>query len=99
MDACETKYKTREGYIHRKVAGNDVLISVGENVANFNGYITLNPAASFLWDALAEPRTVSMLTQLLTEEFEVSEETARQDAEQFIAMLLQHNMVEAYGNT
>lgn len=46
MGVCETKYKIREGYIHRKAAGNDVLISVGENVANFNGYITLNPAAA-----------------------------------------------------
>lgn len=96
MRKAETRYQIREGFVHRQVAGNDVLISVGANVANFNGYITLNPTASFLWDALAEPRTVSGLTDLLTAEFEVSPETARQDAEQFVDMLLRNAMVTAY---
>ena len=57
MGEAEIRYQTVEGFVHRQVAGNDVLISVGANVANFNGYITLNPTASFLWDALTQPRT------------------------------------------
>ena len=92
-------YQARECYVHRKVAGNDVLISVGANVADFNGYIMLNPAASFLWDALAEPRTAPMLTALLTEEFDVSEEMARNDVEQFLDMLQRNSMVTVYEET
>ena len=92
----EARYQVREGYVHRQVADNDVLISVGANVANFNGYITLNPTASFLWDALAQPRTVSQLTAMLTEEFDVSGETARNDVEQFLDMLLRNAMVTVY---
>ena len=48
MCEAEIRYRVAEGFVHRQVAGNDVLISVGANVANFNGYITLNPTASFL---------------------------------------------------
>ena len=92
----EARYQVREGYVHRQVADNDVLISVGANVANFNGYITLNPTASFLWDALARPRTVSQLTAMLTEEFDVSGETARNDVQQFLDMLLRNAMVTVY---
>lgn len=93
------RYQAKNCYVHRKVAGNDVLISVGANVARFNGYITLNPTASFLWDALIQPRTAAELTQMMTEEFEVSRETAQTDVEQFLEMLTQNDMVTAYGET
>lgn len=83
-------YQTQEGFVHRQVAGSDVLISVGANVANFNGYITLNPTASFLWDALAQPRTAYKLTVLLTKEFDVSPEIARKDVSLFLEMLQQN---------
>ena len=92
----ETRYQALEGFIHRQIAGNDVLISVGANVANFNGYISLNPTASFLWDALAQPRSVDALTELLTEEFDVARETAQADVEQFLEMLLRNCMVSIY---
>lgn len=92
----EVFYRVTEGYIHRQVADNDVLISVGANVANFNGYITLNPVASFLWDALAQPQSVFTLTNLLTEEFDVSQEKAKSDVERFLEMLLHNSMVRVY---
>lgn len=31
-------YQASQDYIYRKIAGADVLISVGSNIANFNGY-------------------------------------------------------------
>ena len=46
------KYQTKPNYIRRKVAGNDILIPVAENVADFNGFIELNSAAAFIWDFL-----------------------------------------------
>ena len=87
------RYRAKEDFVHRKVAGNDVLISIGANVANFNGYITLNPTASFLWDALQQPQSADTLTSLLTEEFEVSEELARNDVTLFLEMLLGKEMI------
>ena len=99
MGMMEAHYRVREGFVHRRVAGADVLISVGANVANFNGYITLNPTASFLWDVLAQPRTVGELTVLLTEEFDVSRETAEKDVALFLHMLRRNRMVVAYEET
>ena len=95
----QIRYQVQDGFVHRKVADNDVLISIGANVANFNGYITLNPTASFLWDALTQPRTVETLTDLLTEEFEVSRETAQTDVAQFLEMLTRNAMVTVYEET
>lgn len=39
------KYQASKDYIHRKIADSDVLISVGSNIANFNGYIQINDSA------------------------------------------------------
>ena len=47
MSTDKTYYQAQEYFVHRKVADTDVLISVAANVANFNGYITLNPTAPF----------------------------------------------------
>ena len=86
-------YQVSEGYLHRKVANNDVLISVGANIANFNGYITLNSTASFLWDVMSTPQSARQLVQALIEEFDVSEETAQQDVEAFLQMLQKESMI------
>jgi hypothetical protein len=92
----EIRYIATTGFVHRQVAGNDILISVGANVANFNGCITLNPVASFLWDALAQPQSIGTLVDLLTEEFDVTQEKAKNDVENFLEMLLHHSMVSVY---
>lgn len=86
-------FQAKSGYIHRSVAGADVLISVGENIADFNGYIELNPSAAFLWDQLKEARTLDQLISALTENFEVSPARAQEDTEAFLAELQSHSMV------
>ena len=99
MREAEVRYQAAEGFVHRRVAGDDVLISVSANVVNFNGYITLNPTASFLWDAMTQPQTASELVGLLTEEFDVSGENAEKDVISFLQMLRHNGMVVAYEDT
>ena len=41
-------FQVKDNYVHRKVAGNDVLIAIGEDVANFNGYIQNEPQCGIL---------------------------------------------------
>lgn len=93
MGEREVYYKVTDGFVHRKVAGNDVLISVGKNVANFNGYISLNSTASFLWDSMSTPRTERQLIQALVEEFEVTEQTACMDLQEFLSLLKENSMI------
>ena len=87
------KFHTQPCYIHRKVAGTDVLISVGENIANFNGYIELNESASFLWEELREPRTEAELAEALERRFGLSPEQAAEDAGDFLRELAAKHMV------
>jgi len=89
----EKQYIAHRGsYIHRKVAGSDVLVSVGANVARFNGYIELNPAGALIWEALKEPKTLQQLADALCAEFGIDGETARVDAGDFLQELLENDM-------
>lgn len=93
MSLQDTFYQAKDCYLHRKIAGQDILISLGGNIANFNGYVALNDTSSFLWDAMAKPVTKQMLVQALLGEFDVPEETAGQDVDEFITMLLEKEMI------
>lgn len=87
------KYQASENYIHRKIADSDVLISVGSNIANFNGYIQINDSALALWEQLAEPSTLGQLEQVLKDKYGISHEQAVSDVIDFLKVLESHDMV------
>ena len=100
MGQCSSpvaRYRAEDHFILRKVAGSYALISVGENIANFNGYIHLNETAAFLWQQLQEPRNAEELVSSLRAEFEVSEEQAAADVKEFLVELVEEKMVSADG--
>lgn len=90
----ESLFKSKSNYLHRKITGIDVLISIGENIANFNGYIEMNETASYIWDHLKEFIHLDDLSQLLASEFEITYEQAREDVIEFLTLLNNHEMVE-----
>lgn len=85
-------YQICDGYVHRKIADVDVLISIGENLADFNGYTTLNETASFLWDQLKTPKTPEQLASLLEAEFSVDHETALTDTLELLETMVSEGM-------
>lgn len=86
-------YQASENYIHRKIADSDVLISVGANIADFNGYIEINPSAVDLWEKLQTPCQLNELEQTLEEKYGIPHEQAVEDVLDFLNELLEHNMV------
>lgn len=89
----QKKYQASENYIHRKIADSDVLISVGSNIANFNGYIQLNSSAVTLWEQLAQPSTLEQLEKVLEDKYGISHEQAVEDVIDFLNELKDHDMV------
>lgn len=86
--------RNKQDYIHRKVAGNDILISIGNNVVDFNGYIELNESASFVWDLMNTPCSYDSLVINVMKRFNISKEDAEKDIGEFLEELLQHEMIE-----
>ena len=90
----QNKYLSKKSFIHRRISGTDVLISVGDNIADFNGYIQINGSALVLWEMLSEACTVEQLENALIRKYGISREQAENDVQEFLGDLDEHDMLE-----
>ncbi len=84
--------KLKEGFILRKVAGENVVIPSG-NELNLNILITLNDTGAFLWKCLESECDFDILVSALLKEYDVEAEVARSAVEGFIATLKEHEFL------
>ena len=85
--------KTNKSFILREIAGENILVATGEAAQVFNGMITLNEVASFIWKNIDECKTVDKLIASILDEFDIDDETAKRDVENFTTQLIRMGMV------
>lgn len=91
----EKLYRSKEGFIRRNIANCEVIIPVGGNVADFNGFIELNSSAAFIWDKLSDGISKEKLLDEMCCFFEeISKDEAKSDIDDFFAVLIEHKMIE-----
>ena len=74
--------RTKKGFRLRELGGEYILIGESAELVNFNNLVTFNEAAAYLWRAVeGKEFDAETLTNLLLEEYEVSEAIAREDAQ------------------
>ena len=74
--------KTKKGFRLRELGGDYILIGESVELVNFNNLITFNEATAYLWQNVeGKEFDVDTLTQLLLDEYDVTEDIARQDAQ------------------
>lgn len=88
------KYQASRDFMHKVIADSDVLISIGSNIADFNGYIEINESAAALWDAMQEPCELGQLEKVLEEKYGLPHETAVEDVLDFVNVLMETEMVQ-----
>lgn len=79
--------KVSKDFILREIAGEYILVPVGAAAAKFNGLITMNELGKFIFDLLAQERTVDELAEKITEEYDVSRDVALTDTKEFLQQL------------
>lgn len=79
--------KIKEGYILKEVAGNFIVVAVGEAALDFNGVITLNETGAFLWDKMGSDITEQGLVDIMMSEYDIDENTAKTDVLAFTQKL------------
>lgn len=70
--------------IKREIAGDTILVPVGQTVLDSNGLFVLNELGSFLWDRLPDAEDEEALLQAVLAEYEVTREVARADIREFL---------------
>lgn len=86
--------KIKEGFMLRKMNEINIVVPVGKEVKNFNGYIQLNETGTFFWEQLSKGCTKEELISAILNEYDITEEIATQDVETFIDKLTKENLLE-----
>ena len=86
--------KIKNGFVVREIAGQSVVVALGEASKSFNGIIKLNETGCFIWKILAEGAEKEDIVSKLLEEYDVDEQTASRDVDTFISSLKENNILE-----
>ena len=86
--------KIKENFMLRKVADCYVVVPIGPAVAEFNGMINLNEAGAFLWQLLENETTEDVVVAAMLEQYEVSEDIARNDVKKFVSQLSEADLLD-----
>lgn len=86
--------KLNGNFVLRDIAGESMLIPVGEASGKVNGIITLNESGVVIWNALNEKCDKDYAVSKLTEEFDVDDDTAKADVDAFISRIAELGLIE-----
>lgn len=79
--------KIKDGFMLRKVGGQNVVVALGEASRSFNGIIRLNDTGVFLWEQLKQDKTEEQLLEALTAEYDIDPAQAKVDIADFVESL------------
>ena len=85
--------KLKSTIILRKIAGETILVPVGEDAVRVNGLITVNEVGALICEQLKEERTVDALVAAVTAQFDVDAQTARADIASFIHTVEENDLL------
>ena len=73
--------------ILREIAGEHILIPVGQTALRVRGMVTLSESGLLLWNCLQESCTEGDLVNAILREYDIDAETARADVKAFLAQM------------
>jgi len=76
--------KRNDDLLLQNVGGQDLLVPMGSKVLDMNGLMVLNSTGRFIWELLAEDRSLEDLVAAVTERFKVDADRAGADVRAFI---------------
>lgn len=86
--------KLRYELVLRHVAGETILVPLGEAAKKYSGLFAVNELGAFLWEHIPEAETEAALVNLVLEDYEVSREEAEQDVQEFLGKLREMGLLD-----
>ena len=86
--------KKCEEFIIREIAGDYVMMPVGDTALKFNGLIMANAVSAFIWEKIEDVDKVEELAKLITYEFDVTYEEAFKDCNILIQQMIKSNWIQ-----
>jgi len=91
MDLKEL-YLKKSQFATRQVGDEMILVPLKNKVSDMNELFTLNAVGCFIWEEISEKSTLEDIINAVLLEFEIDEETARKDVENFLNKLASYSL-------
>lgn len=85
--------KIDKEYVLRQIGDDYIIVPVGQAALSFNGMITVNETGAFLWEQLVKGTSKEGLLETLMETYEVTQEEAERDIDEFLDVLYKNNIL------
>ena len=86
--------RIKSGFMLREIAGQWVVVPLGERVVEFNGIMTLSESGSLIWKLLEKGVSREDIVPILLAEYNIEESIIRIDIDDFIASLQANDLIE-----
>lgn len=86
--------KVKDGYILKKVAGENIVIATGEARLSFNGIITFNEVGAEVFTRLDGTRTVDQIAQEIASLYNAPKDVIEKDINNLIEKMRNHGLIE-----
>ena len=87
--------KAKKGFNLRTVCNEQIIVAEGEANIDFCNIISMNESSAYLWEEIAGiDFTPEILAKLLLERYEVSEDTAMNDAKNISEQWMKAGIIE-----
>lgn len=89
----EKKLLANPDFMSREIAGEFILVPVGKATQSFNGLVSFNETAIFLWNMLEHKKTRKELYECLAKEYELTEEESKNDVDEFLEAAIKEHII------
>lgn len=85
--------KINPNLVVRTLLDETIIVPTGNAIKDFNGIISTNDVASFIWQHIEDCETPEEMVKRVLEEYEIDEETAKTDVYGFLETLKTLGMI------
>lgn len=86
--------KIKNGFMLRAIAGQWVVVPIGERTIEFNAIITLSDTGAFLWKQMENDVTTDELINRIVNEYDIDYKSANLDTIEFLDQLKVKGLIE-----
>lgn len=86
--------RIKEGFKLHDLGSECIVVAEGDSMIDYSSILSLNESGAVIWKAIeGNDFDVDTITQILLDEYEITEETASADAADFVESLLEAELI------
>lgn len=86
--------KISSNYVIREIAGDYIIVPIGQAIFDFQGLITVNEIGAFIWKLLQEnDLTLNEIETAIKDEYEVESSVVKKDVIDFLNQLIKYRIL------